>query len=150
MRKVEARTAAGVRRDKWEWVAIDHAHIVPPTDDSMSEAQTIAEVAKYGMRIGKRHGVAVIIAVQMNADIKKRENKRPQTGDIKYGGPLVQAASSIITLYRDEVYNPDTTATGVAEVAIKKARFGRLGLMRLRWHGQFQRFDRYAPAGGGW
>ena len=141
MRQILNRTRQGVRVQRWKWIAIDHAHIVPATDPGMREAETIAEVARYAMIIAKTCSVAVLIAVQMNADIKKRPEKRPFVSDVKYGGPLSQAASTIVGVYRDAFYKPSSEAKDVAELIVRKARFGRLGTALVRWRGEHQAFD---------
>ncbi|CSQ35672.1 helicase [Shigella sonnei] len=40
----------------------------------------------------------------------------------------------ILMLYRDEVYNPDTQATGIAEINITKQRNGSLGTIYRRFY----------------
>ncbi len=141
MPEIYARTRRGVRTEGWQWIGIDHAHIVPASDDRMTEPERISEIAEYAQRIGKKCGVAVILCVQMNSDVKKRTDKRPKLGDIDYGKKLVQAASTALGLYRDDYYNPESGVKGLAEVSILKARFGRLGRAKMRWRGEFQRFD---------
>lgn len=38
-----------------------------------------------------------------------------------------------MTLYRDEVYNPDTPDKGVLEIGIEKNRHGPIGAVRAVW-----------------
>jgi replicative DNA helicase len=44
-------------------------------------------------------------------------------------------------LYRDEVYNPDTSDRGVAEVIVAKQRNGPTGIVPLTWLEQFTSFE---------
>ncbi len=45
-------------------------------------------------------------------------------GDIKDCGLIEQESDIVITMYRDEYYNPDTSEKGVAEFSIEKNRHG--------------------------
>lgn len=55
-----------------------------------------------------------------------------QQSDIRGSGALEQDASVIIGLYRDEVYNKDTTESpNIIEFIILKARFGEIGTVEL-------------------
>jgi replicative DNA helicase len=53
---------------------------------------------------------------------------------------------SFAALYRDEVYNPDGPDKGCAELLIRKHRGGVLGIIPLRFLGQYSRFE--SMAGG--
>ena len=128
------------RREGIRWAVLDHAHLVPPSEPGQGKAETIAEVALAAKQASKL-GLAVIVVAQMNSMVRKRVNKRPQRGDVAYGGPLEQIASTIIGNYRDELYNKQSELRGVAETIPLKARFAIGEVVRLRWRGQFQRFD---------
>ena len=60
--------------------------------------------------------------------------------DLRDSGSLEQDADTILFVYRDEVYNADTTDRGIAEVIIGKQRNGPLSTIKLRWEGEFQTF----------
>ena len=50
----------------------------------------------------------------------------------------------ILFIYRDEVYNPDTTDKDIAEIIIGKQRNGPIGAVNLRFVGQFTKFENLA------
>ena len=48
-------------------------------------------------------------------------------------------------IYRDEVYNPDTSEKGKAEIIIGKHRNGSTGTIHLAFQGPWLRFVNLAP-----
>jgi replicative DNA helicase len=51
----------------------------------------------------------------------------------------------ILLIYRDEVYDKNTTKKGIAEIELVKHRNGEIGQFYLTFQGQFTRFANYAP-----
>jgi replicative DNA helicase len=66
--------------------------------------------------------------------------------DLRDSGEWEQSADVVAMLYRDEVYNPDSPDKGCAELLIRKHRGGVLGIIPLRFLGQYSRFE--SMAGG--
>jgi len=58
-------------------------------------------------------------------------------------GALEQDADMILLIYREEVYDRNTTKKGIAEIDLVKHRNGEIGMFLLTFQGQFTRFANY-------
>jgi replicative DNA helicase len=50
----------------------------------------------------------------------------------------------ILLIYREEVYDKNTTKRGIAEIDLAKHRNGEIGTFLLTFQGQYSRFSNYA------
>ncbi|MBV9315938.1 MAG: intein-containing replicative DNA helicase, partial [Gammaproteobacteria bacterium] len=58
-------------------------------------------------------------------------------------GSLEQDADMILLIYREEVYDRNTTKKGIAEIDLVKHRNGEIGTFLLTFQGQYTRFANY-------
>lgn len=103
--------------------------------------EEVAEVARSLKDIARELNIPVVALAQVNRDVEKRQDKRPTMSDLANSGEIEREADQIITLYRDEVHNPETRFDGVCEASVVKNRHGPTGIIRLAWSKDFMRFD---------
>jgi replicative DNA helicase len=60
-------------------------------------------------------------------------------------GAIEQDSDLILLIYREEVYDPNTTRKGIADIIIAKQRNGPTGDVQLTFLGQYTKFENYAP-----
>lgn len=102
----------------------------------------IGEVSKGLKALAKQTLTPVIALSQLSRGVETRANKRPMNADLKNSGEVEADADVIMMLYRDEVYNPESPARGIAEINVTKNRNGNLGTVYRRFHnGHFYDID---------
>ena len=125
-------------------IMIDYLQLmqVPGADSRVNE---ISEISRSLKGLAKELNCPVVALSQLNRSLEQRPNKRPMMSDLRESGAIEQDADVIMFLYRDEVYNQDTTEKGIGEVIIGKQRNGPIGTVRVAFRGEYLRFDDLAP-----
>ncbi|GMV18384.1 MAG: replicative DNA helicase [Polyangiaceae bacterium] len=65
-------------------------------------------------------------------------------------GNVEQDAHAILFLYRDDYYFKDSPDRGIAEIGVAKDRGGSTGYVKLKFTGEYTRFDNLASEPDGW
>jgi len=95
----------------------------------------IEDITRTLKMMAKEFDVPVIALAQLNRNLEQRPNKRPMLADLRDSGAIEQDADGVIFLYRDEVYNEESTDKGIADIIIAKQRHGSTGTIRLLFDG---------------
>jgi replicative DNA helicase len=96
----------------------------------------IAHITRRLKHLAGDLGVAVLVLSQLNRELTRRSDPRPQLSDLAESGAIEQDADQVAFIHRPEIYAPaDASLRGVAEIILAKHRHGDTGTVHLTWHG---------------
>jgi replicative DNA helicase len=132
-------------------LVVDYLQLVRPDEDSgrRPRHEVVAEISCRFKALAKDLGIPVMLLSQLNREVEKRDEKRPQLSDIRESGAVEQDANTILLLHRPEFYDADESP-GQAELIVAKNRSGPTGTVRLAFQKGITRFtDFIEPAFAG-
>jgi len=72
---------------------------------------------------------------------RARANRRPSLEDYGHLGAARQHADVVLSIYREEMYNPGVGVEGATELIVEKNRNGPTGFVDLYFHRRWLRFE---------
>ncbi len=126
-------------------IVIDYLQLMAVPGNSENRATEISEISRSLKGLAKELNVPVIALSQLNRSLETRTDKRPVMADLRESGAIEQDADIIIFIYRDDYYNKENSPDkGLAEIIIGKQRSGPTGSVKLKFFGEYTRFDNLA------
>jgi replicative DNA helicase len=126
-------------------IVVDYLQLMQVPGTKENRATEIAEISRGLKVLAKEMQCPVIALSQLNRSVEQREHKKPVMSDLRESGAIEQDADMILLIYREEVYDRNTTRKGIAEIDLVKHRNGEIGTFLLTFQGQFTRFANYVP-----
>lgn len=102
--------------------------------------EEVSVIARGLKTIARDTNTAIVALAQSRRDCDDRGNKRPGLSDIAESADCEREADAVISIYRDEVADPNTKDAGIAELILCKNRHGETGTVRVAFLGKCVRF----------
>jgi replicative DNA helicase len=139
--EVRARARRLKREHGLGLIVVDYLQLMQVSGTKENRATEISEISRSLKALAKELQVPVIALSQLNRAVEQRTDKKPVMSDLRESGAIEQDSDLILLIYRDEVYDPNTTRRGVADIIIAKQRNGPIGEIQLTFLGEYTRFE---------
>jgi replicative DNA helicase len=138
--ELRSRSRRLKREHGLDLIVIDYLQLMQVPGTKENRATEISEISRSVKALAKELKVPIIALSQLNRSVEQRTEKRPVMSDLRESGALEQDADLIAFIYREEVYDKDTTRRGIADIIVAKQRNGPIGEFLLTFQGEYTRF----------
>ena len=125
-------------------VLIDYLQLMTaaaPGKSGENRVTVVSEISRALKIMAKELNVPVVCLSQLSRANESRTDKRPMLSDLRESGAIEQDADSVMFIYRDDYYNPNTEEKNIAEIIIAKNRHGETGTVKTQWMPQYTTFS---------
>ena len=127
-------------------VIVDYLQLM--SGNSNAPRHEVVSAMSRGLKmLAKELSVPIVCMSQLNREVEKRPDPRPQLSDLRESGSIEQDANAVVFVYRPEYYramrNPHQFQPGQvesAELILAKNRNGRVGVAKVLWDAERMRF----------
>ncbi len=144
--EVRAKARKLAQRHPLKLIVIDYLQLMQGDGKSENRQQEISTISRSLKVLGRELNVPILALSQLSRAVESRESKKPVLSDLRESGAIEQDADVVMFIYRDEVYNEETTDAGKAQIIVAKHRNGPTGTANLVFQSKYARFRNLAPA----
>ncbi len=128
-------------------VVIDYLQLMAGSRRTDTRQQEVSEITRHLKLMAKELDVPIVALSQLSRESEKRKTKdsRPKLSDLRDSGSIEQDADVVMMLHRPDmqgnIIKEMESANSNAEVLIEKNRNGRIGIAKLLFMKQFNKFE---------
>jgi replicative DNA helicase len=120
-----SRVRANVMRLKPDLLIVDYLGYMTPDDPRAGRTQQVGQISRGLTRIKADFNIPVVLAAQLNREVEKRHEKRPNLADLRDSGEIEQDADAVMFLHRPGRWD-ESAPQDELEIHCEKWRFGDL------------------------
>lgn len=134
-----------VKNECVKFVIIDYLQLIQYDNSKLiSRDNENIDIIKKLKEISKKLKITILVTSQLSHDTEYRTNHRPILSDLRNIEIKLKIFDTILFLYRDEYYNPDTEMKNIAELYVEKNNNGNTGKIDLVFLLDFFKFANLA------
>ena len=141
---IRARARRMKARDGLGLVVVDYLQLMTGRNSAENRQVEISEISRGLKILARELEIPVVALSQLSRNLESRSDKRPMLADLRESGAIEQDADVVMFIYRDEVYNSESSDRGSAEIIVAKHRNGPVGKVELAFVGTYARFANMA------
>lgn len=122
-------------------VVVDYLQLVPPPSARTTQDEDTALVLRHLKALALNRQVSLLVVAQLPAFNPARNHQRPTLDDYGVLGAPKQHADVILSIFREEMYNPGGGVDGATELLVAKNRNGPTGFVDLYFYKRWMRFE---------
>jgi replicative DNA helicase len=130
-------------------VIVDYIQLLAKPSPRMTAHESLSESISTLADAAKQDGIAYVVMSQLNREIEKRTDKRPQLADLRESGSLEERSKCVVGVYRGSAYG-ERPKKGIdyqisepskdefekqVQLIVMKNSNGRTGRVFAEWHG---------------
>lgn len=121
-------------------VIIDYLQLMMGDATAENRQQEVSLISRSLKIMARELSVPVLALSQLSRQVEQRSGNKPVLSDLRESGSIEQDSDVVIFIYRDEVYNKESSDRGIAEIIVGKQRNGPIGSCRLAFIQNHTRF----------
>ena len=133
------------RKGSLDALFVDYLQLVEAENAKDPREQQVAKIARRLKTLARELKIPVIVLSQLNRESEKSGDNKPKLGHLRESGAIEQDADNVVFVHRPAYYMPEGSARDEckeeAEIIWAKVRNGETGTDKLRWRGEYQRFE---------
>lgn len=126
-------------------VVVDYLQLVPPPREGgrarTTQDEDTALVLRHLKALALARQVALLVVAQLPRFQAQRDDPRPTLDDYGVLGAAKQHADVVLSIFREEMYNPGGGVDGATELLVAKNRNGPTGFVDLYFYRRWMRFE---------
>ena len=124
-----------------DMIVVDYLQLLNAHGRSESRQQEITEISRSLKALAKELKVPVVVLSQLSRAVDSRSDHRPVLSDLRESGAIEQDADLVCFVFREEHYHRTEENEGIGEIIIGKQRNGPIGVVKVRFLGEYTRFE---------
>ena len=115
-------------------VIIDYLQLIS-SDDENNREQELSSIIQVLQKLAEELNIPVLVTSQLSKEpdirFKAGQDPKPTLNDFGSSSDIIKYADTIMLLYRDDYYYPNSNKKDILEINVAKNRYGKVGIIEI-------------------